>query len=135
MFLFLAEAVANIERGEADYSDETGGECHYEPTRPLCAEDHQLESASGTFRRYVLLSSILPKQTLRHDGRAKFGWSHWLHQSYYTPPIPTSKENPYTDGLLGRHALCILGRTLRVSTGSFPKGSSGGVKKKPYQSF
>ena len=39
--------------------------------------------------------SVLPKQTLRHDGRVNFGWSHWPHQSYYTPPIPTSKESLY----------------------------------------
>ena len=42
-----------------------------------------------------LISSVLPKQTLRHDGREKLEWSHWLHQSYYTPPIPTSKESLY----------------------------------------
>ena len=41
------------------------------------------------------MCSILPKQTLRHDGRAKFGWSHWPHQSHYTLPIPTSKKSLY----------------------------------------
>ena len=50
------------------------------------------------------MSNVLPTQTLRHDGRTQFGWSHWPHQSYYTPPIPTSKENDI-EGLLGRHAL------------------------------
>ena len=37
--------------------------------------------------------SVLPKQTFRHDGRVKSGWSHWPHQSHYPPPIPTSKKS------------------------------------------
>ena len=48
------------------------------------------------------ISSVLPKQTLRHVGRAKFGWSHWPHQSYYTPPIPTSKKSGQTCLVYGR---------------------------------
>ena len=45
-----------------------------------------------TYMHSSTLYTVLPKQSLWHDRREKFGWSHWPHQSYYTPPIPTSKE-------------------------------------------
>ena len=63
---------------------------------------------------FVVISNVLPKQTLRRDGRTLFGWSHWPPQSYYTPPIPPSKED-YIEVLLGDTPymyMCMLGRTL-----------------------
>ena len=57
--------------------------------------------------------SILPKQTLRHDGREKFRWSHLICQSYYTHPIPTSKESVYWR-LVGPTCLMYAGENTGV---------------------
>ena len=59
----------------------------------------------------VPCNSVLPKQNSRHDRRAWCGWSLWPHQSFWVIPFPRQREL-CTEGLLGRHALGILGRTL-----------------------
>ena len=59
------------------------------------------------------LISVPPKQNSRHDERAWFGRGLQPHQSICTHIIPTSR-NISIEGLLGRHALNMLGRTLLI---------------------
>ena len=71
-------------------------------------------SASGSFshldKQYsIKLSIIFPKQKSRHDGRAWFGWGLWPNHGFWI--LPHSNIKVYWR-LVGRHALCMLGKTL-----------------------
>jgi hypothetical protein len=52
--------------------------------------------------------AVLPKQNSRHDSR---GGACGHNKAYGLPLFPHQKELR-TEGLLGRHALGMLGRTL-----------------------
>ena len=116
LFLFLAEAVADAEQREADDPDETR-ERHHESAGTLCAEDHQLESANGLSKGMFTLQ-YSPQANLRHDGRAKFGWSHRPHQSYYTSSSLSHIKGKSILMACWANMPCLLGRTL-LSTKNF----------------
>ena len=57
------------------------------------------------------IHSVLPKNGSRLGGRAWFGRGLRSHQSFWSLSFPTSNKN-CSEGLQGRHALSMLGRTL-----------------------
>jgi hypothetical protein len=53
-------------------------------------------------------------QGMMGGGGAWYGWSLQPQQSFWVIPIPHIKEIFFTEDLLGRHALGVLGRGLYI---------------------
>ena len=61
--------------------------------------------------------SVLSKRNLRHDRRAWCGWSPEPHEGFWIVPHSPQQREFCTEGLLGQHALGMLGRTLKYLLG------------------
>ena len=60
-------------------------------------------------------SRVLPKHNSIHDGQAWLGRVCGHIKAFEFLPFPHQRKI-YTEGLLGRYALCMLGRTLDLYT-------------------